>query len=332
MRPRSDPPEAGFTGTLAASMAMMSKAASAHGERACTLEVSPREVDAGGELTVVVRASCPEGCDLQGQVVSFRDEDGAELAAAELAAEGDAYATSPVALRAPLDVGEHVWRAVLAAVAKDGISHEETAAAFAFSTQAHGASVNVWGVPSAMPVGESFSFKVGIKCSAGCKLAGRQVTVFDRDDAQVAVGHLRDDAWPDTSALYFVELQATAPREKGDYRWRVETSGLESGVPHAAGSSTFAIKVVPAADHEVTVEAFDAESGAPIKGAHVLLHPYRALTDDKGRAKIWVAKGTYRLFVSGFNYIAYENVIDVANDIAIRAELAVEPEGQEDYR
>jgi hypothetical protein len=38
------------------------------------------------------------------------------------------------------------------------------------------------------------------------------------------------------------------------------------------------------------------------------------------------------LFVSGFNYIAYENVIDVASDMAIRAELAVEPEGQEDYR
>jgi hypothetical protein len=171
-----------------------------------------------------------------------------------------------------------------------------------------------------------------VKCLAGCKLAGRQVFVFDHEGAQVAAGHLRDDAWPDTVALYFVELQAKAPREKGDYRWQVETPGSESGLPHAAGSSAFAVKVVAAADHEVTVEAFDVENGAPIRGAHVLLHPYRALTDDTGVAKVRVAKGTYKLFVSGFNYIAHERIIDVASDMAIRAELAAEPEGQEDYR
>jgi hypothetical protein len=316
----------------------MAKAARVHGERVCAVEVSPSEVDAGGELTVVVQASCPDGCDLKGQTVAIRDQDGAELAAAELGSvelievESDAYATGPLVLQAPLDVGEHIWRAVLTAAEKDGVLHEETATAFGFSTQAHRASVNVWGVPSAIAVGESFSFKVGIKCSAGCNLAGRRVAIFDHEGAPVAVGNLRDDPWPDTSALHFVELQAKAPREKGDYRWRVETPESESGVPHAAGSLTFAVKVVAAADHEVTVKAFDTETGAPIKGAHVLLHPYRALTDENGTAKVSVAKGTYKLFVSGFNYIAYENTIDVADDFTIRAELAEEPEGQEDYR
>jgi hypothetical protein len=313
--------------------AMTAKAARVHNGRGCAVDVEPREVDAGGEFTVVVRASCPDGCDLQGQAVSIRDEGSTELAAAELAPfECDTYATGAVTLQAPLDVGEHAWRAVLAAVEKDGVSHEETATAFAFSTQAHAASVNVWGMASAIAVGESFSFKVGVKCSAGCRLAGRQVAVFDHEGSQVAAGHLRDDAWPDTSALYFVELQAKVPREKGDYRWRVETPEWVAGAPHAAGSSAFAIKVVAAADHEVTVEAFDAEKASPIGGAHVLLHPYRALTDDTGMAKVRVAKGTYKLFVSGFNYIAYERIIDVAGDVAIRAELAAEPEGQEDYR
>jgi hypothetical protein len=317
---------------------MRAEAARVHGGGVCAVEVSPQEVDAGGELTVVVRASCPEGCDLEGQGVSIRDENGGELAIAELATaepsevEGDACATGPITLQAPLDVGEHIWRAVLAASEKDGVLHEEAATTFSFSTQPHAASVNVWGVPSATPVGEAFSFKVGIKCSAGCKLAGRRVAVFDHEGAPVAEGCLCDDPWPDTSALYFVELQAKASRETGDYRWRVETPGSETGMPHAAGSSTLALKVVPAADHEVTVEAFDAENGAPIKGAHVLLHPYRALTDDNGVAKVKVAKGTYKLFVSGFNYIAYENVVDVAGNMAIHAELSVEPEGQEDYR
>ncbi len=335
----------------------MAKVVRVHGGRTCAVEVSAHEVDAGGDVTVVVRASCPDRCDLQGQPVSIRDEDGTELAATALSATelaaadatsefvtsepGDsqhsetgrnAYSTAPVALRASLGVGEHVWRAVLATVEKDGVLHEETAVAFSFTTRAHAASVNVWGVPSAIPVGDTFGFKVGIKCSVGCKLAGRQVSILDHKGAQVAAGTLRGAPWPDTSALYFAELRANAPGETGDYRWRVETPGSDAGVPHAAGSATFAVKIVARADHEVTVEAFDVENNAPIKGAHVLLHPYRALTDESGVAKVRVAKGTYKLFVSGFNYIAYESTIDVANNIAIRAELLVEPEGQEDYR
>jgi hypothetical protein len=333
--------------------AKTAKSVEVHGARTCAVEVSPREVDAGGELTVVVRASCPDGCDLQGHAVSIRNGEGVELAIAELAAiepaaaevsqaeptgaeliegEDDAHATGLIALPAPLDVGEHIWRAVLPAVEKDGVRHEETAIPFAFVTIPHAANVNVWGMPTAIPVGESFGFKVGIKCSAGCKLAGRQVRVLDHQDTQVATGTLRDDPWPDTTALYFVELRAKAPGETGDHVWRIETPGSETGPPHAAGSSTFSVKVVAPADHEVTVEAFDVEKNAPIRGAHVLLHPYRAFTDENGLAKVKVAKGRYRLFVSGFKYIAYENTVDVANDIAIRAELAEEPEGQEDYR
>jgi hypothetical protein len=311
----------------------MAKTVKVHGERACSVDASPREVDAGGEVTIAVRASCPHGCDLQGHGVSIRNQDGTELAVAEFAElRDDAYVTGPVVLPAPLDVGEHRFRAVLPAVEKDGVVHEEAAAEFAFATKAHDTSVNIWGMPSAVAAGEPFGFTVGIRCSAGCKLAGRQLSAFDHEGAQVAAGHLLDEAWPGTTAVYFTELRARAPLETGDHRWRVETPGSDSGVPHAAGSSTLALKVVAAPDHEVTVVAFDAEKQVPIKGAHILLHPYRALTDDKGVAKVKVAKGTYKLFVSGFNYVAYENVIDVADNVTIRAELAVEPEGQEDYR
>jgi hypothetical protein len=49
-------------------------------------------------------------------------------------------------------------------------------------------------------------------------------------------------------------------------------------------------------------------------------------------AKVKVAKGRYTLVVSGFNYIAFQRSIEVAGDVTTRAELAVEPEGQEDYR
>jgi hypothetical protein len=93
-----------------------------------------------------------------------------------------------------------------------------------------------------------------------------------------------------------------------------------------------AVKVVGPADHEVTVEAFDSEQQIPVKGAHVLLHPYRAFTDESGVARVKVAGGRYTLVVSGFRYVAYEGVVDVTDDVAIRAELTSEPEGEEDYR
>jgi aspartyl-tRNA synthetase len=64
----------------------------------------------------------------------------------------------------------------------------------------------------------------------------------------------------------------------------------------------------------------------------VLLHPYRALTDERGMAKVKVAKGRYTLLVSGFNYIGHERIIDVTGDVSARAELAVEPEEEVDIR
>jgi hypothetical protein len=310
---------------------MAAKAVRTHGRHTCAVEVSPDEADAGAELTVTVRASCPDGCDLTGQSVSIRDHDDTERARAELA-QRDGEATAAFVLRAPLEVGEHAWRAVLAAHDKEGISHEAASTAFSFATKAHAASVNVWGLPSAIPAGERFGFKVGIKCSAGCKLADRPLSILDHQGTQVGAASLGDDLWPGTSALYFAEVEAQAPLATGDHRWQVETAGSDAGAPHAAGSVAFAIRVVSPPDHEVTVEAFDSEKQAPIKGAHVLLHPYRALTDERGMAKIKVAKGRYKLFVSGFNYIAYRDIIDVAGDVTTRAELTAEPEGQEDYR
>jgi hypothetical protein len=312
---------------------MAVKAVRKHGQRTCAVEVSPSEVDAGAALTVTVRVSCPHGCDLTGQSVSIRSQDDTELALAELTEfDGAAYVTSAFVLRAPLEVGEHIYRAVLAAHEKDGVLHEESSTAFSFAAKAHAASVNVWGLPSAIAAGECFRFKVGIKCTAECKLTGRPLSIFDHEGAQVGAGSLLDDVWPGTSALYFAEGEAQAPLTTGDYAWQVKTPGSDSGVPHAAGSFTFAVKVVSPPDHEVTVEAFDSEKQIPIKGAHVLLHPYRALTDESGVAKVNVAKGRYKLFVSGFQYVAYQSIIDVAGDVTTRAELTLEPEGEEDYR
>ena len=310
----------------------MATTGSAHGRRMCAVEVSPSQVDAGAELTLAVRVSCPNCCDLAGQSVSIRKRNGTELTSAPLSElDGERYVTSAITLRAPLEVGEHIYRAVLAAQEKDGVLHEETSAEFSFVVVPHEASVNVWGLPSAIAAGERFRFKVGVKCSAGCKLAGRKLSIFDHEGAQVAEAQLVDDVWPGTSALYFAEVEALAPLQIGDFEWRVETPGSDE-VPHAAGSCSFAVKIVSPPDHEVTVEAFDSEQQTPVKGAHVLLHPYRAFTDESGVARVKVAGGRYTLVVSGFRYVVYQSIIAVTSDVAIRAELTSEPEGEEDYR
>ena len=311
---------------------MAAKEDRSHGEPRCSVEVSPSEVDAGAELTMTVRASCPHGCDLRGQGVSIRGQDDTELASTKLAElDGETYVASALALRAPLQVGPHRYRAVLAAHEKGGILHEETSTELSFVSLAHAASVNVWDLPSAIAAGERFKLSVGIKCSSGCKLAGRPLRVFEDEGAQVAAGSLAEDVWPGTAALYFAEVDAQAPPTIGDHQWKVEIPASDSGVPHAAGSCTFLVKVVSPPDHEVTVEAFDSETQAPIEGLHILLHPYRAVTDQKGMAKAKVAKGQYTLVVSGFRYVAHEAILDVTADVATRVVLTAEPEGQDDY-
>src|SRR5262245_1695187 len=233
---------------------MAAKAVRTHDQRTCAVEVSPNEVDAGAELTVRAFASCPHGCDLTGQSVSIRNQDGIELARAELKEfDTEVYVVSPLVLRAPLEVGEHIYRIVLAPHEKDGVTHAEVSADFAFATNAHATSVNVWGLPSAIAAGECFRLKAGIKCSAGCKLTGRPLSVFDHEGGQVGTASLLDDVWPGTSALYFSDVEAQAPIKTGDYQWQVKTPASERGVPHAAGSVTFTVKVVSPPDYEVTV-------------------------------------------------------------------------------
>jgi hypothetical protein len=304
-----------------------------HDQTKCTVKVSPSEVEAGADLSLEGRVSCPHGCDLTGLNVSIRSQDDAELVMGELTKlDGEAYVTNELVLRAPLTLGQHIYRTALVPGEKDGVRHAGNSTEFRFVVKAHAAHVNVWGLPSAIVTGERFRLKVGIKCSAGCKLAGREVSIFDQEGGQAGAGNLLADPWPGTSALYVVDLEAEAPRVVGDYKWKVETPESDSGVAHAAGSATFPVKVVGPPDCEVTVKAFDSKKRTPIRGVHVLLHPYRALTDDDGFAKVKAAKGTYKLHVSGFKYIAYHNTIDAAGDVTIRLDLTSEPEGDDYFR
>jgi hypothetical protein len=93
------------------------------------------------------------------------------------------------------------------------------------------------------------------------------------------------------------------------------------------GESRFGVRAMPAPEAEVTITAIDSEKQTPIQGIHVLLHPYRAYTDEHGIARMRVARGHYQLVVSGLKYVPYENTIDATGDVTARAELVQEQRG-----
>ncbi len=292
----------------------------------CTVEVSPDEADAGTDITLKVHVTHPRKDGLRGSRVSIRDHEDAELAQVGLKkSDGEVFESDDIVLAAPRVAGECVYRAVVVVADKDGVLHEQASTEIRFIVKPHATELNVWGVPSAIVAGERFKFTVGIRCSAGCNLAGRGMCIVDRDGSQVAAANLGHDVWPETEALYFVEVEGEAPSAAGSYQWEVRTTEWSSELPHEAGSFAFVLKVVNPPDFEIRVEAFDRENQVPIKGARVVMHPYRALTDENGVARVKVTKGQYDILVSAAKFLPVSTTVEVMADMITRAELDEEP-------
>ena len=185
----------------------------------------------------------------------------------------------------------------------------------------HAAELTVWDVPSAIVAGERFKAMVGLRCSGGCNLGGRELGVYDQEGAQVGTVKLGREVWPGTEALYFAEVEAIAPSTAGGHQWEVKVAGWDSELPHAAGSFPLAVRVVSPPDCLVTVKAVDRESQAPIHGACVVMHPYRAMTDENGVAEIKVARGQYEILVSGSRHTPVYTSVEVVADLSTSAEL-----------
>jgi hypothetical protein len=217
----------------------------------------------------------------------------------------------------------------------------------------HTTNVVVWDIPSAIVVGERFKIKVGMKCSNECDLANSPFGIYDdglqgseagsgirdpgseegsgigdqgsRDGKRVATGTLSGDRWPGTTGLYVAEVELEAPAAEGLYTWSVRSLGSDAEIPHAEGSVSFGVRVVSHPEYLVTVETVDKESQTPLSGARVVMHPYKAVTDERGIAEVRVAKGAYKLFVSQSRYLTFGLPVEVDADMTTRAELYVEP-------
>jgi hypothetical protein len=167
----------------------------------------------------------------------------------------------------------------------------------------HTMELTVWDVPPTAVAGERFAVSVGAKCSAGCALGGRALSVYDESGSRVGTVTLGHDVWPGTEALYFARIDVCAPLEAGSHQWEAKVAGCEAAAAHTGGSFPLTVRVVPVPDCEITVRAIDRETQTPIAGARVVMHPYRAVTDDNGIAKISVARGAYDILVSRSRYL-----------------------------
>ena len=289
----------------------------------CRIEVSPREVDAGANLTL--RGHVSSAADLQGQSVLIEDHDGGLVETIELTGfDGESNEAGEVVVKAPVRPGTHVWRAVWPAQTLRSVSHADASTSFSFTVKPHPTRVVVWDGPSTVERGKSFAIKLGVKCPADCHPKGWAVNVSDHEGQRQATATLSDAPWPGTAALYYAEVDLTAPDAEGLFSWEARAPGRGAEVPHADGTARFGVRVVPPPECRVTVVAVDAERHTPISGAKVVMHPYIAVTDERGVAEIRVPKGAYRLFVSGSNHAPFRRDGEMTTDVTIRAELALD--------
>jgi hypothetical protein len=312
---------------------MASKGEVARADTTCSVRVSPDIVDADAELTLQLKVSCTPPCDLRGHALFIKDDTGADVARVELTGfDGTANESHEFAVKAPVTPGRYTWVAVCPAVVRQGVSCPETTAAIAFTVKPHATHAVVWGMPSTAIVGERFSVKVGIKCAHECSLAGAEVEILSEEGGPRGRGRLSDERWPGTSALHVADVELDAPAEDGLHTWTAKGPSTMIGegsstlkIPHDEASTSFGVRVVTRPECLVTVEAVDQASQAPLTGARVVMHPYKAVTDERGVAQVRVAKGAYQLFVSQTSYVTFGVPVEVAADMTARAELLLEP-------
>jgi hypothetical protein len=292
----------------------------------CRICLWPETVDAGATLTLSTlldAAYDPTGFDLV-----YRDASGGEMGRTVFSEQEDgSWTTGDIALAAPADPGTHHWTAVLVPTEAAGEPEEEIVlSTVEVPVRAHVMSVVVWDIPPAISRGEAFAVRVGLKCTGGCCSAGWGFRVRDHEGREVALGQVGDAPWEGTTALHHAVVTLSAPETEGQFAWTIEADTPEGTPPHGTGATPFRVTTVPATEFRLSIEAFDAATGAPVRRAKVVAHPFRTMTDEDGQAEILLPRGSYAVFVSGKTYFPFKAEGEMTGDVTIRAELHVDRE------
>lgn len=289
------------------------------------VDVSPNVVDAEEEMTLCVKATPLPRCDLRGHALLVTDQTGASVARIELSKfDGETNEANALIVNAPIVPGEHTWLVVSSAVVKDGVAYAEAASPISFTVKPHRTYIVAWDIPSAIVAGERFRIKVGMKCSHECHMTHRDFGIYDHEGTLVSTALLPDEQHPGTSGLRVADVELEAPVVAGLYTWTIKNPKSDEGIPHAEGSTSLGIRVVSHPECVVTIEAVDRLSQMPLDGARVVMHPYRAVANERGVAEVHAAKGAYRLFVSQTGYLTISQPVEVTADMTARVELDVE--------
>jgi hypothetical protein len=290
------------------------------------IEMVPGDAFAGCDMTISARIDCDPPCDIAGRILEIRDATGnlvAEMAMAAPVDDGTAFVADTV-VKAPRRAGTSTWHARLAVHESDGVAYPEATLAFDVETKAHPVYLNVWDLPACATPGERITFKVGVKCGAGCACSGHTVAVFDEDGNRIAMAETGDRPQEGTEAVYAALFEADAPERNGAFRWHASLLDREGDLPHAPASVPCPIRVVPEPEVTLTVEAIAEDTGEAVRGARVVMHPYRAQTDASGIARIEAARGVYSVVVSMSKYDPMSKQIQLEGDIHERVTLVRE--------
>jgi hypothetical protein len=287
-------------------------------------------IDAGTDFTLSLRMSCSSGCDMGPSPLGVFTEDGTSIAVQSVRDTGDVSGVRELVIKAPLAVGQFVWTVRAATLEVSGVSHQECSVQVRFATVPHTTSMAVWDVSSPVVANGPSKAKVGVKCSASCRLTGQTVVVRDQAGTAAGVGRLGDLPWPGTSGLYWVEVQFTSPAAEGVFSWFAAFAANDVAPAHDETLAAFSFRTVRRPEHTVTIEVVDAESAVPLEDADVRLGVYRGTTDGRGRACLEVPKGSYELQAWRIGHKAPPQSVTVVSDVVVRVEASVVPEKDPD--
>jgi hypothetical protein len=288
------------------------------------------EVAVGGDIILKVKVSCSAGCDLRGMPVKVTAPDGVVVTSELAACDSGINETADITLKTPLQVGEHVWRVELAPHEIDGVFHEAKPLPVSVTAKPHATSLAVWAIPSPVVTVERFGIKVGAKSAAGCKLDAKDIEVCDETGAIVARAILGETPWPETSALYWTDVELLAPAKDGMCSWSVRFAAAELEMPHDGASSNFSVAIVKPPQHKLTVKVVEKDTAAPIENAQVRLGVYRAATDQSGLAEIKLPNGSYDLNIWKVGYEAPSQTVEMNEDVTVQVEALVVPKEDPD--
>ena len=190
----------------------------------------------------------------------------------------------------------------------DGVAHAGARAEARCTVKAHDVHINAWDIPSAITAGDDLQLpRRPQKLAAVASLDSSGFTVRDQGGTVVASGRLRGAIWPRDQRTLFRGGPGCGAADVSLHHVDGGVRRLEQRDRAFPGVAGIHVRTVAAPDHEITIEVVDRDSGAPLEGVNLIMHPYRATTDRNGRARMKVTADHYVLNASGFQRMPYRD-------------------------